>query len=493
MGIFQPAAVKELTAKLDALNKSQAVIEFDLDGNILFANENFLAAMGYSLDEIRGRHHSIFIDDAYKQSPEYKEFWAKLNSGIYQAGEFKRIGKGGREVWIQASYNPIIGSNGKAIKVIKYAADITQSKMQNADYLGQISAVNKSQAVIEFELDGTIRFANENFLKTVGYELDEIKGRHHAMFVESSMANSPEYKKMWSDLKDGKYQAGEYKRIGKGGKEIWIQASYNPILDMNGKPFKVVKYATDISGQRELLANVQTLINKNLEEIASAVGEAETQSSSATLASTGTLANVQAVASGAEEMNASVAEIAASMNKSAIAVDQVVGQAQKADEASQRLMVSTQAMGGIVELIQNIAGQINLLSLNATIEAARAGEAGKGFAVVAGEVKNLARQAADATLQISKEIEDMRNVANDVAQSLEEIKHSVEDVRNHITVTASAVEEQTAVTRDISSNMQSASTAVAEINDSISVIHEATKLAEKAMRQTQEAARNIAS
>ena len=493
MGIFQPAAVKELTAKLEALNKSQAVIEFDLDGNILYANGNFLTAMGYTLDEIRGRHHGMFVDDAYKQSAEYKEFWSKLNSGIYQAGEFKRIGKGGREVWIQASYNPIIGSNGKPVKVIKYAADITQSKMQNADYLGQISAVNKSQAVIEFDLDGTIRFANENFLKTVGYDLDEIKGQHHSMFVERSLANSPEYKKFWSDLKDGQYKSGEYKRLGKGGKEIWIQASYNPIMDMNGKPFKVVKYATDISGQRELLANVQTLINKNLEEIASAVGEAETQSSSATVASTGTLANVQAVASGAEEMNASVAEIAASMNKSAMAVDQVVGQAQKADEASQRLMVSTQAMGGIVELIQNIAGQINLLSLNATIEAARAGEAGKGFAVVAGEVKNLARQAADATLQISKEIEDMRNVANDVAKSLEEIKHSVEDVRNHITVTASAVEEQTAVTRDISSNMQSASTAVAEINESINVIHEATRQAEKAMRQTQEAARNIAS
>ncbi|MCV2420391.1 PAS domain-containing protein [Paucibacter sp. DJ2R-2] len=233
--------------QLKAVHKSLAVIEFKLDGTILGANENFLAAVGYSLDEIKGRHHSMFVEASHVQSLEYRQFWEKLGRGEFDAGQYKRIGKAGREIWIEASYNPILDGDGRPFKVVKYATNITAAKLLAADYEGQIKAVSKSQAVIEFQLDGTMLNANENFLATVGYSLDEIKGRHHSMLVEASLAQSAEYRQFWEKLARGDFDAGQYRRVGKGGREIWIQASYNPIRDLNGRPFKVVKYATDIT------------------------------------------------------------------------------------------------------------------------------------------------------------------------------------------------------------------------------------------------------
>jgi methyl-accepting chemotaxis protein len=243
----------DYAGQVAAIRKSLAVIEFEMDGTILDANENFLKALGYRLEEIKGRHHRMFVDPAYSESSEYREFWAALNRGEYQAAEYKRIGKGGKEVWIQASYNPIFDAGGKPFKVVKYATDMTEQKLQNADYLGQIAAIGKSQAVIEFKMDGTVLAANNNFLSALGYTLDEIKGRHHSMFVDEAFRQSYEYKEFWAALNRGEYQAAEYKRLGKGGKEVWIQASYNPIMDLNGKPFKVVKYATDITPQKQAL------------------------------------------------------------------------------------------------------------------------------------------------------------------------------------------------------------------------------------------------
>ena len=240
----------DYAGQVAAIRKSQAVIEFSMDGTVLDANDNFLKALGYRLEEIKGQHHSMFVEPAYKQSSEYREFWAALNRGEYQAAEYKRIGKGGREVWIQASYNPILDPDGKPFKVVKFATDMTEQKLRNADYMGQIAAISKSQAVIEFKMDGTVLSANDNFLKALGYTLDEIKGRHHSMFVDEAFRQSYEYKEFWAALNRGEYQAAEYKRLGKGGKEVWIQASYNPIMDLNGKPFKVVKYATDITPQK---------------------------------------------------------------------------------------------------------------------------------------------------------------------------------------------------------------------------------------------------
>ncbi len=239
-------------AKIDAITRSQAVIEFELDGTILSANPLFLATVGYSLEEIVGKHHRMFVDPAYASSTEYQEFWEALRRGEYRAAEFRRIGKGGKEVWIQASYSPVFDDQGRPVRVIKFASDVTASKLRNADYEGQLMAIDKSQATIEFSLDGTILTANENFLSTLGYTLSEVKGKHHRMFVDPEYANSIDYRTFWENLRNGQFQAAEYKRFGKGNKEVWIQASYNPIFDLNGKPMKVVKYATDITASKQL-------------------------------------------------------------------------------------------------------------------------------------------------------------------------------------------------------------------------------------------------
>ncbi len=246
-------AVREREAdavgRLAAIDKVMGVIEFTLDGRVVDANAGFLASLGYTLDEIRGQHHSMFVDAAERQSGAYRAFWEKLARGEHDAGRYRRIGRDGREVWIQASYNPILDGAGKAIKVVKYATDITAAVMQEADLRGQIAAIDKAQAVIEFGLDGRVLSANANFLATVGYTLDQVRGQHHSLFVDPAERHTPEYRAFWDKLGRGEYDAGRYRRIGQGGREIWIQASYNPILDMNGRPFKVVKYATDVTAE----------------------------------------------------------------------------------------------------------------------------------------------------------------------------------------------------------------------------------------------------
>jgi methyl-accepting chemotaxis protein len=417
----------DTSGQIAAIGKSQAVIEFNMDGTIVTANENFLATLGYSLAEIQGKHHSMFVEQAERDSAAYREFWARLNRGENQSAEYKRIGKGGKEVWILASYNPVLDEKGKPFRVVKFATDVTSQKLSTADLAGQISAIGKSQAVIEFNMDGTIIGANQNFLKTVGYALDEIRGRHHSMFVDPSEREGAAYRDFWAALNRGEYQAAEYKRIGKGGKEVWIQASYNPILDLNGKPFKVVKYATDTTAQ--------VLVRMGNERVRGMM---------------------ESVAAGAEELNASVREISEAMTKSRETASTAVGRVEAADAQAKRLNEAAQAMSGIVELIGNITGQINLLALNATIESARAGEAGRGFAVVASEVKNLATQAKQATDKIGQEIGNLNSISGDVVSALDSIKQAIQGVSEYVTATAAAVEEQSTVTGEMSSSMQRA-------------------------------------
>jgi methyl-accepting chemotaxis protein len=417
----------EDAGQIAAIGRAQAVIAFEMDGTIVTANENFLRAMGYTLAEIQGKHHSMFVEQAMRDSAAYREFWAKLNRGENQSAEYKRVGKGGKEVWIIASYNPVLDEKGKPFRVVKFATDVTSQKLSTADLAGQIAAIGKSQAVIEFNMDGTIIGANQNFLKTVGYALDEIRGRHHSMFVEPSERDGAAYRDFWAALNRGEYQAAEYKRIGKGGKEVWIQASYNPILDLNGKPFKVVKYATDTTAQ--------VLVRMGNERVRSMM---------------------ESVAAGAEELNASVREISEAMTKSRDTASTAVGRVEAADAQAKRLNEAAQAMSGIVELIGNITGQINLLALNATIESARAGEAGRGFAVVASEVKNLATQAKQATDKIGQEIENLNGISGDVVSALDSIKEAIQGVSEYVTATAAAVEEQSTVTSEMSSSMQRA-------------------------------------
>jgi len=422
------------TSIVAAIDKAQAVIEFTLDGTVVTANGNFLNALGYSLPEIQGKHHSIFVEPEMRGSEAYREFWAKLNRGEYQAAEYKRIGKGGKEVWILASYNPILDEKGKPFKVVKYATDISAQKLKTADLAGQIAAISMSQAVIEFNLDGTVLTANDNFLHALGYSLAEIKGHHHRMFVDPAERDGAGYREFWASLNRGEYQAAEYKRIGKGGREIWIQASYNPILDMNGKPFKVVRYATDTTAQ--VIARMKSESVRGM---------------------------MESVAAGAEELNASVREISEAMAKSKETAVSAVSRVEVADQQAQRLAAAAEAMSGIVDLIGNITGQINLLALNATIESARAGEAGRGFAVVASEVKSLANQAKQATDKIGQEIGNLNGISGDVVEALTSIRQAIQNVSEYVTSTAAAIEEQSTVTSEMSSSMQRAAAQAASI------------------------------
>lgn len=480
-----PVTSVEIESMLAELDRSQAIIHFEPDGTIITANRNFLAAMGYELSEIKGRHHSMFADPDYAKSEAYREFWENLRRGEPPTGVFKRLRKGGEPIWIQATYSPVIDGRGRVVKVIKHAIDVTAQTLQNADYRGQIEAIDKAQAIVSFGLDGTVLDANDNFLATVGYNLDEIEGRHHRIFLEANNAEgrhgpTEDDRDFWAALARGEYQASEYKRIGKGGKELWLQASYNPILDPDGRPFKVVTYATDVTQQvlaRQEAERVGKLVDGNLDRIVTSVGTANAQATTAATLSSETSQMVQSMASAAEEFQASAAEIRQSMELSTAQVETAMSETANADTSTQQLVGAADAMNSIIEVIQDIAGQINLLALNATIESARAGEAGKGFAVVASEVKSLANEVARATEQVSSEIAGIQSVAGDVVQRLGEIKAAVESVNASVTEVASAIDEQATTTREMTANMHSAAGAVGDISSNLDSIAEAVQSA----------------
>lgn len=254
---------RELEGQMGAINAAMAYIEFKPDGTVITANDLFVKALKYdALEEIEGKHHRIFCDASYTKTNEYVQFWTNLRNGIAQTGEFRRIGRDGSDVWIQASYSPVKDDQGRVVKVIKLASDITEQKLKNIDYEGQLAAIGRSNAVIEFKMDGTILKANDNFLSALGgYSLDEVKGKHHRMFVDPAYARGAEYADFWAKLNNGEFFVGTYTRIDKRGKEIFIQASYNPIMDANGKPYKVVKYALDMT---EVIRAIKAMANGDL-------------------------------------------------------------------------------------------------------------------------------------------------------------------------------------------------------------------------------------
>jgi methyl-accepting chemotaxis protein len=491
-------SASEMASQVAAINRSQAVIEFSPDGKILHANPNFLQTLGYTLDEVKGQHHSLFVDPAYRNSPDYRAFWQKLGRGEYDASQYKRIGKGGKEIWIQASYNPLLDRSGKVVGVIKFATDITAEKLKNADFEGQMAAIHKAQAVIEFKLDGTIITANDNFLNTLGYSLQEVKGQHHSMFVEAAYRQSPEYKAFWEKLGRGEFEAGQYKRVGKGGKEIWIQASYNPILDASGKPFKVVKFASDITAMRMAVEQTRDAViaaknkdlsqripmagktgelellcggvNELLDSMATVMSEIKTTSqevsSAAAEISTATTdlsQRTEEQAASLEETSASMEQIAATVKKNAEnakhANDLTRGTREVADRGGEvvgqavsamaRIEDSSRKIADIISVIDEIARQTNLLALNAAVEAARAGEAGRGFAVVASEVRSLAQRSSQAAKDIkdlitnsSTLVQDGVQLVNRTGTSLKEILESIKQVADIVADIATASTEQ---------------------------------------------------
>ena len=602
--------LEDFRGQVDAIRKSQAVIEFGLDGIILDANDNFLNTVGYTLAEIRGQHHSMFVDPAEKNSAEYRTFWDQLARGEAAPRQFKRVAKGGREVWIQASYCPVLDTQGKPMKVVKYATDITQlvndrvnglkiqgavetmtsafmmvdrdlivtyvndsttkllrsvapairqlwsdfdpdkivgtcidnfhkepshqrrlladpSKMPyetdiaigdlkihlcvnatfdeagahvgnslewanvtearkadalNVDLANQMAAISKAQAVIEFEMDGTIVSANPNFLTTLGYSIEEIKGQHHSMFVDPAERSSPEYKAFWEKLNRGEHDSRQYKRFAKGGREVWIQASYNPICDASGKPMKVMKYASDITLTRKIAERVKEISNivssassemrATAESMARTAAEATNQASAVANAAQVASSNVQTVSAAGEELSASISEIARQVAESTNITQRAVSETDTTKAAIQTLAEAAQKIGNVVTLINNIAGQTKLLALNATIEAARAGDAGKGFAVVASEVKSLSDQTAKATHEISSEVSAMQAATSTSVSAIQGIADTIGKVAEIAAAIASAVEEQSAATGEISANVTEAAASTQEVSSNIQGLNE---------------------
>jgi methyl-accepting chemotaxis protein len=655
----------DCSGKAQAIDKAMATIELNLDGTVITANENFLKTLGYTLDEIKGQHHRMFCESTYVSSPEYAAFWAKLNRGESEAGVFRRLGKGNKEVWIQASYVPVVGVGDKPVKVVAFATDvtahqrelddfrdelkvrvdimnttsivsesdlkgdimtvndkflqvskyqknelighghnttrhpdmpkdvfkqmwatigrgqifrgvvknrakdgtpyyvdaviapfvdkktgkprkylgvrydITEQEIQRQNMKGIMDAIDKSYACIEFKLDGTIVTANENFLKTLGYGLDEIKGQHQRMFCDAAYTSSGEYQAFWQKLNRGEFDTGQYRRLGKGGKEIWIQASYNPIKDEMGRPFKVVKFATDITAQKKAQQDLEACMaeaQKSLGALAEGdltsvmegayQGELEKVKTSVN----GALANltqtiravreaVEAVNNGAEEITkgnedlsqrtseqaSALEETTASMEEMTSTVKQNADNAKQANqlaiaaretadkggavtkravEAMGEINKSSKKIADIITVIDEIAFQTNLLALNAAVEAARAGEHGRGFAVVAAEVRNLAQRSATAAKEI-------KGLINESIQRVTEGSEYVNQSGATLDGIMTSVKRVTDIIAEITAASQEQASGIEQVNKAVMSMDETTQQNAALVEETTSAAQSM--
>ena len=501
-------AQEELNAdyagQIAAIGKSQSIAEFSADGTLLKTNDNFRDLLGYTEAELKSAHHSRFMEEAYRRSPEYAEFWARLKQGDFQSGVYKYITKDKEEVWIQATYNPIYDLDGHLAKVVQFASDVTEARSEMASFQGQIEAIRKAQAVIEFDMDGTILDANQNFRVLMGYTMDELKGSHHSLLVDDAHRTSSDYQEFWSKLNRGEFEQGMYRQKTKLGRDVWVQASYNPILDLNGDPLRVVQFATDITERVQLqeevnrvvseiirvaqalregdltqemrgdftgrFAELQVAINTFIESLGGTMEQTQTASAAVGEATVKLRQSSEQLAKGASQQQEALqissealtetSAMVQSTSENAVRANELVQQtAGTADQGRDKMNALTSAMtdissssgeiSKIIKVIDEIAFQTNLLAVNAAVEAARAGRHGRGFAVVAQEVRSLAGRSAKAA-QATAELIDQstktveRGVANVEATSaaLEEIRESVLKVRDIVGEISAASAEQ---------------------------------------------------
>ncbi|MBX5463055.1 MAG: PAS domain-containing protein [Steroidobacteraceae bacterium] len=521
------------------------MIEFDLNGRVLDANANFLKASGYSLKEIRGEHHSMFVDPEQRNTPEYKAFWESLRRGERQSARYKRMARNGRPLWVQATYYPVRDRSGKPFKVVKYTVDITEEMLAQADAAGQVAAISKALCVAEYNLDGTIIAANDNFLRAFGYSLNELRGQHHSMLVEPTMRDTPEYRALWAKLARGEYDASQYKRVGRGGKVLWVEASYNPILDAGGKLFKIVEYATDVTERVRLAEQLRSAVAETQAAVTAAAegdlthrislegktGEIATLSRGVNALIDVTAGLIRRIKDAAREVQTSAQEIslgnqnlsqrtdeqAANLEETASSMEQMASTVkQTADNAAQANQLAiaacaqaekggavvgsaVEAMTGInnasgkiadiIGVIDSIAFQTNLLALNAAVEAARAGEQGRGFAVVASEVRSLAGRSATAAKEIKALIQDSvariaegSRLVDESGRTLNEIVAAVRKVTNIVAEIAAACREQ-------SSGIEQVNKAIMRMDEgtqqNAALVEQAAAASEAIVRQAQ--------
>jgi len=529
-----------LQGQLAAISRSLGVISFTPDGVVMDVNDHFLEAVGYSKAEVIGQHHRIFVDEAYRESPEYQAFWTKLRAGTFDHGVYKRKGKQGNDVYIDASYNPILDGDGKVIKIVKFATDITADKSRLLDIESQMDAIRKNQAVIEFTPDGIITAANENFLQTMGYSLSEIVGVHHSQLVDPVYKQSAEYAMFWKRLASGLFDAGQYKRIAKDGREVYLQASYNPIPDMNGKIIKVVKFANDVTLSAQASIALNHAVEETREVVAAAIGgdltshitlegkDADirdlcqninglienTKSVFAKVVDASGLINsaAQDISQGNSDLSARTERQASSLEETASSMEEIASTVKlNSDNAKQANILASEASsvalkGGeavkdlvntmaqieesshkiedIISVIDGIAFQTNILALNAAVEAARAGEQGLGFAVVAEEVRHLAQRSGAAAKEIKQLINTSASIVQEGSRHAAAAGHTMDEV-------VRSVKHVTDIMAEISEAGVEQSAGISQVNDAVAEMDHVTQQNAALVEQAAAAAESL--